>query len=155
MKNSIATVLVSLCAFYLNAQIPLPPNDDEDQVPDYQLGDPLVFENGTVLKGPEDWPLRRTELLGLFEEHMYGKAPGKPKNSYYEEQRTDSTALDGTAIRKEVRLIFPPLTAFTKPICSSFYPKMPKDRYLWYWGSIFMGTTPSIPIRTSLCPQGG
>ncbi|MEK6235680.1 MAG: acetylxylan esterase, partial [Planctomycetales bacterium] len=45
-------------------------NYDESKIPKYQLPDPLQG-----VKSAEEWPKRRAEILALFEQEMYGKAP--------------------------------------------------------------------------------
>ncbi len=50
-------------------------NYEESKVPKYELPNLLTFANGDPLKGPEDWPKRRREILALFEQHVYGTMP--------------------------------------------------------------------------------
>jgi hypothetical protein len=79
-------------------------NYDEAKVPDYTLPDPLRMEDGTPVEKPEQWPKRRAEILRLFEEHVYGRAPGKPAEMRFETTSTDPKALDGKATRKQVAI---------------------------------------------------
>lgn len=52
---------------------------DEAKVPHYTLPDLLTTQNGATVKTVKDWEAkRRPEVLALFEEHMYGRAPGRP-----------------------------------------------------------------------------
>lgn len=39
------------------------------------LPDPLVYSDGTRIQHPDQWRERRTELLHLFSQHLYGFAP--------------------------------------------------------------------------------
>lgn len=79
----------------------------EDSVPAYTLPDPLVLESGErVTTARQWWQQRRPELLHLFEEEVYGKAPGRPAGMRFELRSVDSTALGGKATRKEVRVYF-------------------------------------------------
>lgn len=81
-------------------------NFDESKVPDYTLPDPLTFEDGSKVDSPEKWQQRRTEILGLFEQHVYGKTPiGRP-TAFRWETLSEGEALGGKAIRKIVRLHF-------------------------------------------------
>ena len=78
---------------------------DESRVPDYTLPDPLVCCDGTAVTTRELWTSRRRgEILALFEEHVYGKAPGKPERLTFEVASVAPGALGGKAIRKDVRI---------------------------------------------------
>jgi hypothetical protein len=80
---------------------------DEAKVPAYTLPDPLRFEDGSPVKTPEDWAKRRTELLRLFERHVYGKTPvGRPEAMRFESRKTVKGFLDGKATLEEVRIHF-------------------------------------------------
>jgi hypothetical protein len=82
-------------------------NYDESAVPLYVLPDPLTTLDGTPVTDPVMWhQRRRSEILRLFEEHVYGVTPRERPP-----MRTDITsialdALDGNAARKEVALRF-------------------------------------------------
>lgn len=78
---------------------------DESRVPKYTLPDPLVCCDGTPVTTPELWTSRRRgEILALFEENVYGKAPGKPEHLTFDVRSVAPDALGGKAIRKEVRI---------------------------------------------------
>ena len=49
---------------------------------------------------------RRAEILKLFEEHMFGKAPGKPEAMTFVTTSVSKNALGGKATRKEVTVYF-------------------------------------------------
>ena len=84
-----------------------PANYDESKVPQYTLPDPLVMENGEKVTDAETWrETRRPELLRLFEEHVYGRAPGRPEGRTFEVTSEDKNALGGKATRREVRVWF-------------------------------------------------
>src|SRR5579872_5018452 len=54
-------------------------NYDEALVGTYTLPNPLVTANGKPVKSAKDWTeKRRTEIVRLFEENEYGRAPGRP-----------------------------------------------------------------------------
>ena len=54
----------------------IPANYDESKVPDLILPDPFVSLNGNPVLTVEDWEnIRRPEILGLFEENVYGQIP--------------------------------------------------------------------------------
>ncbi len=79
-------------------------NYDEDEVPDYSLPDPLIFEDGTKVESAAMWERRRVEILSLFESQVYGKMPGAAAGMHFETRCVNEDALDG--IRKEVRVHF-------------------------------------------------
>jgi hypothetical protein len=81
---------------------------DEDRVPDYTLPDPLVFESGEAVRSAEGWRRRRAEILDLFRTHVYGHAPGSPGAMRAEVLASEPAALDGLAVREQVRLRFGP-----------------------------------------------
>ncbi|GMU23807.1 MAG: hypothetical protein AMXMBFR13_38850 [Phycisphaerae bacterium] len=85
----------------------IPVNYDESKVPDYTLPDPLVMANGQRVKDATTWQSkRRPEILELFREHVYGRAPGKPASMTFEVFERSGEALDGEAIRKQVAIYF-------------------------------------------------
>lgn len=78
---------------------------DESRVPDYELPDPLVLSDGTKVTDAKTWwNERRTRILHLFEEQVYGKAPGRPTAMWFETLGLSKNALGGTATRKQVRI---------------------------------------------------
>ncbi len=82
-------------------------NYDESKVPQYTLPDPLVCNDGTKVADADIWrQKRRAEILSLFEEHMFGKAPGKPQLMTFITTSVNKTALEGKATRKEVTVYF-------------------------------------------------
>jgi len=81
-------------------------NYDESRVPSYTLPDPLVCNDGTPVADEAVWRTRRRpEILAMFEEHVYGRAPGKPESLTFEERSIARDALGGKAVRKEVRIM--------------------------------------------------
>lgn len=82
-------------------------NYDEARVPKYTLPDPLTLANGQKVTDAKTWTdRRRPELLKLFETHVYGKSPGRPKNMTFAVLSVDRKALGGKAVRKEVAVYF-------------------------------------------------
>ncbi len=82
-------------------------NYDESHVPHYDLPDPLVLMGGTRVEDAATWrSRRRPEILGLFEEHVYGRTPSRLLGARYVETGSDDNALRGTATRKEVTVFF-------------------------------------------------
>jgi len=82
------------------------PNYDEAKVPAYTLPEPLVCKDGTRIKDSKTWSKkRRPELLRLFEDQVYGRAP-KPKRRKirYKVTAVATNALNGLATRKEISI---------------------------------------------------
>lgn len=66
-------VILVMTALTIEAQ---ETNYDESKVPKYELPDPLVFSDGTPVKNRQDWTnKRRSEILQLFRDHVYGVMP--------------------------------------------------------------------------------
>ena len=57
----------------------IPVNYDEALVGNYTLPDPLTLAGGKPVRDAKTWnETRRPELVRLFEENEYGRAPGRP-----------------------------------------------------------------------------
>ncbi|HTS63026.1 MAG TPA: hypothetical protein VMH28_13445 [Candidatus Acidoferrales bacterium] len=85
----------------------IPVNYDEAKVGTYTLPDPLVLANGKRVKDVKTWTdQRRPELVRLFEEDQYGRAPGRPAAMSFEVFDKGTPALDGKAIRRQVTVYF-------------------------------------------------
>ena len=82
-----------------------PPNYDETKVAPYTLPDPLAFADGTPLTSPDQWPKRRSEILALFEDQMYGVIPPAPA-VIRTELIESGEALGGRVMRKQLRMWF-------------------------------------------------
>ncbi len=82
-------------------------NYDESKIPEYTIPDPLIMVNGGRVTDSNLWTTkRRTEILQLFEDHMYGRIPGKLDISSFDIVEETNNALDNQAIRKQVILKF-------------------------------------------------
>lgn len=98
---SCATVLIVIIlafSFLLLAQAPAA-NYDEAKIPAYKLPDPL-----TGVKSPVDWKKRRAEILQMFEREMYGRSAPRPSSVKFELLEVNQEALDGKAVRKQVKV---------------------------------------------------
>ncbi|MCI0491473.1 MAG: acetylxylan esterase [Planctomycetes bacterium] len=81
------------------------PNYDESRVPAYTLPDLLVTQDARPVKSATMWrATRRPELLDLFATQVYGRRMTKPAAARYEV--TETSALEGTARRKQVNVDF-------------------------------------------------
>lgn len=52
-------------------------NNNKGKAPNYELSNPLIFENGKTVTSTKAWKRRRTEMLSLFE--YEGMGNGLPK----------------------------------------------------------------------------
>jgi hypothetical protein len=87
----------------------IPINLDESKVSAYTLPDPLVMADGRKVTTREEWiQQRRPELLRLFEDQVYGKVPrpDRPLHITFQVRSEDKAALGGTAIRREITILF-------------------------------------------------
>ncbi len=100
-----ACVLVVFCVLLARADDADAANYDESKVPDYALPDPLTLADGTKVDDAETWRTkRRPEIIELFREYVYGRAPGKPSAMRFRVLEAAGKALDGKAIRRQVRI---------------------------------------------------
>ena len=82
-------------------------NYDESKVPEYTLPELLKSQSGQLISTSDDWNnIRRPEILKLFEDHVFGKSPGKPENMTFKVIKSLPSALGGIARLKEVRIHF-------------------------------------------------
>lgn len=79
-------------------------NYDESKVPEFKVPDPLLTFNGDIIASSEDWlEKRRSGLYTLFEENVYGKVPGEIDDLAFEVIEQGEDAINGKAIRKQVK----------------------------------------------------
>jgi hypothetical protein len=106
MRRKLAlAALVILVAASAAAQPP-GANVDEARVPAYTLPDPLLFADGSPVADAAAWrERRRPELLRLFEEHVYGRSPGRPARMRFVVVESATRALGGLATRRQVRVL--------------------------------------------------
>lgn len=80
---------------------------DESKLKPYTLPDPLQCEDGSRIENAFDWMTRRRpEVLRIFMNEEYGFVPPRPHSMHFETLSVKDNALDGLAIRKEIRLHF-------------------------------------------------
>ena len=136
---------------------PPPPGHhyDESKVPPYKLPNPLVLADGQSVRDEVTWRKhRRPEILRLFEEHVYGRAPKRPDVLSFQNLSTDDTALDGKAIRKRIAVNFTgrkdgPSLEILLYIPPNMTSPPPVFLGLNFTGNQSIHTDPAIPISTS------
>ncbi len=80
-------------------------NQDESKVPAYTLPSPLTKADGSQVKTAFEWVnFQRPRILDLYKNEVYGKLPPRPDQMSFELLSRKDDALDGTAIRKEIRI---------------------------------------------------
>ncbi|MCA9170073.1 MAG: hypothetical protein KDB23_20495, partial [Planctomycetales bacterium] len=85
----------------------IPVNYTEANVGEYQLPDPLLLDDGTQVTTAEQWrTARREQLRRQFERYQYGRAAAGPMPLDYEVVESSPSALNGTAVRKQVVIRF-------------------------------------------------
>ncbi|NBC02162.1 MAG: acetylxylan esterase, partial [Bacteroidetes bacterium] len=78
-------------------------NYDESKVPDYTLPSILETQEGEQVTTVRDWRnTRRPEIMGLYEELVYGQIPSHFDAIEFDLINEDPSAIEGTATLKEV-----------------------------------------------------
>lgn len=129
-------------------------NYDESKVPQFELPDPLVARDGTKIDSAEGWrEKRRPEIQALFEDHVYGHTPAVDLETHAEVFEESDDALDGTAIRKQVRIFFSPKPSMGRSMDLLLYlPKNAAGPVPTFLGLNFQGnytTQPDPAIRVT------
>lgn len=107
MKLYLFSLLIATLSYTLSCAQPPGTNTDESRIPPYTLPDPLISPNGKAITTVKDWERKqRPYILKLFTENVYGKIPAKPAGMHFKVTETDSAALNGKAIRKQVTIYF-------------------------------------------------
>jgi hypothetical protein len=129
-------------------------NVDEAKVAPYTLPDPLKTANGKKITSAKDWiQTQRSAVLQLFEEHVYGKMPGKPQNLHFKVNSIDHQALGGKAIRKQITVYFTRSTDAPSMEILLYLPKLAPGPVPVFTGLNFDGnhsihTDPGIMLST-------
>ena len=101
-------VLSFIAIVDLHAQTADEANYNESKIPPYTVPSLLETISGEEVTTSQQWEqIRRPEVLSLFTEQVYGKMPTDIKlDVSYEEVEESHTALDGKAIRKQIKITF-------------------------------------------------
>ena len=134
-------------------------NYDESKVLEYSLPDPLTCLDGTLVSSASVWlEKRRPEILNLFEQHVYGRAPGAPATMHFEPVSAGDHALDGQATRKIVSVHFTPERDGPKMDILIYLPADQAGPVPTFVGLNFVGnhtvhTDPAIPLTRQWVPN--
>ena len=125
-------------------------NTDPAKIPAYTLPDALTLQDGRKVTTPGQWYAeRRPELLELFETQMFGKAPGRIDGMRWEIAE-EGPALDGKAVRRQVRIFF----AKSKYVTVLMYlPAGAKGPVPAFMGMNFDGNVAVAPDPAILYPE--
>ena len=78
---------------------------DEKNVPNYTLPGPLLRDDGTRIATAQEWMnFQRTKILDVFKKWEYGEILPHPQILRFELLSQKDDALDGIAIRREIRI---------------------------------------------------
>ena len=130
-------------------------NYNEDKVPKYNLTEALRMEDGTPVKSAKEWETkRRPEILNLFREHVYGHSKEKPNGLKFKVIQNDPTALNGSAIRREVLITFAQKEETPEALLLIYLPKGkngPFPTFLTpnFYGNHTINPDPGISITRS------
>src|SRR5262249_19351644 len=87
----------------------IPVNYTEAKVGDYTLPDPLRLADGRAVSDADTWTKqRRPEIVRLFEENQFGRAPARPGEMSFDVFDKGTPAFDGKALRRQVTIYFSP-----------------------------------------------
>ncbi|WP_437192512.1 alpha/beta hydrolase family protein [Planctomicrobium sp. SH527] len=106
--------------------------------------DLLKFPNGEPITSAEQWTQqRRPQLLKLFTEQYYGKAPPAPEKVKSKVISVKEDALNGKAIRKEIAVT---LVESPKPVVMTILLYLPKgaEKAPLFWGLNFQGNHSAV-----------
>jgi hypothetical protein len=85
----------------------IPANYTESKVGTYTLPDPLKMSDGTPVTDADTWlNKRRPEIVKLYEEDQYGRAPGRPADLSFDVFDIGTPAFGGKALRRQVTIYF-------------------------------------------------
>jgi hypothetical protein len=83
----------------------IPVNYDEAKTGTYTLPDALTLNNGKPVRDAKTWwKQRRPQIVELFETQQFGRDPGRPAAESFEVFDKGTPALNGKAMRKQVRI---------------------------------------------------
>ena len=106
MQALILTLICCVLVFTADAQNSSV-NYDESKVAAYTPRNPLINSKGVTIQTATDWvKQQRPYFLRLFAENVYGRFPSAPRGIHFKVTETDSNALNGKAISKQVTIYF-------------------------------------------------
>ena len=121
-------------------------NETESNVIPYTLPDPLMMPNGKRVKNTGEWmKIQRPYLYHLFEQNVYGRYPEQKLAARYEIREQSKDALEGTAIRKQIRIFLKPGDTSVHIDVLMYLPKNAKGPVPVFAGLNFKGNATIQP----------
>ncbi len=121
-------VICAICGTTATAQEAFVANYDEAAVPEYTLPSLLTTLSGSKVTTVKQWErTRRPEILELFNKEVYGRIPEAKVKMSHEVVETNSQALNGKAVRKQIRLTFTANGQERKALILLYLPAGKKD----------------------------
>jgi len=115
-------------------------NYDEAKVPEYELPDALVCQDGAKVTTPGEWnSQRRPEILALFNEHVYGYYPDEQAPVTAEIVEENRNALNGLATRRQIKIWFRENKSGPCVDLLLHFPNAPKSTFPAFLGYNFKG----------------
>ncbi len=132
---------------------PATANYDEAKVGNATLPDPLITQAGKRVTTKTDWIGRRTELIQLFAENVYGQTPTRPVKLRFQTTSVNPSALNGLAIRKQVSIFLADDPQLPASEVWLYIPKGAKEPVSAFMGRNVCGnhcitTEADIPLST-------
>jgi len=103
--TSACLLLILTTASSVSGQAKFVANYDESKIPEYQLPNVLIDQQGHPIKTAKQWNQQRSDLLNVFAEQVYGKAPEACEISS-KLISSSNDAVKGKAVRREVDVTF-------------------------------------------------
>ncbi|WP_161604229.1 esterase [Roseiconus nitratireducens] len=75
-------------------------NYDQTQVPAYELPDPLQMQDGTRVTTADQWQRRRQEILGFYQQQIYGQVPENAPGVTWKVMETDEGSRGDATTKK-------------------------------------------------------
>jgi hypothetical protein len=127
--------------------------DEDPNIPPFTLPNPLIFNNGSVVKSKIDWEKRRNEIYRLFESEVYGAVPEWKGNIKTTVLSRKDDALGGLAKRKEIRFEFRNGNRMSAMTVLIYLPHQSKDAPIFlsynFKGNHTTTTEPDVLISDS------
>lgn len=121
-------------------------NYDEAKVGSYTLPDPLRMADGRAVTNASQWQnLRRPEILEQFQREMYGRFLPRPAEVRFHLLNDPKPALDGLAIRRDIRMEITGATSGTAMTFTLYLPRNAKQPVPVFLGVHLFDTAREFP----------